>query len=118
MRNNSPSKHYDIPVGTSEPQDYVLKDEGEAFNGSGFTVTLEIKKKVGDTLTALDALDPAETEPTVAWLDATAGTVRVTGCDALTVGNYFVRYKVTAANVGFFPNGEHADLWHVVPLQP
>lgn len=100
-----------IPVGTSEPQDFELRDKGVAINGSGFTVELEIS-------TSRDAVVAPEDPPTVAWLSQSAGTVRVTGTEELPVGNYFVRFKLIdgGGKVGFCPNGDQADLWSVVPV--
>jgi hypothetical protein len=104
--------HY-IPVGTSEPQDFALRNDGEPFNGTDFTVELEIFRKNAD-----GTFSELEYPPTVAWLTQAAGTVRNTGVETLIVGNYFVRYKVTDSflNVGFFPNGEKASIWKVVPI--
>src|SRR4051794_4245990 len=103
--------HY-IPVGTSEPQDFALRDDdGEVIPGDGLTVTLQIVKKVGITTVAVD------TPPTASWLDASAGTVRVDGTEVLTAGVYLVRFSLTASGlVGYCPNGENSDQWHVVPV--
>lgn len=101
-----------IPVGTSEPQDFELIDSGRPVNGTGVTVALEISKRVGDALVAVD------TPPTVDWLDRTAGTVRVTGVETLTAGSYLVRFRLTdgSGKVGYTPNRERADLWIVVAI--
>ncbi len=101
-----------IPVGTSEPQDFTLKNDGAAIDGTGFTVDLEISQRVDGAMVDVD------TPPTVAWLDRAAGTVRVTGVEDLEIGNYSVRYKVTdgGGKVGYFPNGDKADLWRVVRI--
>lgn len=103
-----------IPVGTSEPLDFALKDDGEAFVGTGFTLAIEMAKKVSGVLTALESGEL----PTVAWLNQAAGMVRVSGVEVLTTGTYFVRFKVTdvATKVGYFPNGEKADMWRVVAV--
>lgn len=100
----------DIVVGTSEPQDFALTERGAPLVGTGFTVSLEIVANEGSTL--------PEDLPTVAWLDQAAGTVRVTGVEALGVGGYRVRFKLTdvGSNIGFSPNGEKADLWRVVAV--
>lgn len=103
---------YTIPFGTSEPQDFALKDDGEALDGSGFTLALEIKKHVtGGT-------EVVTGPPAVAWLNQSGGTVRVTGVEGLALGSYLVRYKLTdgLGKVGYAPNGEKADLWHVVAV--
>lgn len=99
-----------IPFGTSEPQDFELRDRGDAIDGTGLTVEL--------TIVALGtAIDPL-TAPTVAWLDQLAGTVRVLGVDRLALGNYRVRFKLTDVlnTIGYAPNGEKADLWTVVAV--
>lgn len=106
-----------IPVGTSEPQDFELRNDGEALDGTGFDVELEIYQNVADS-------DPVAPEgspppaPTVEWLAQAQGTVRVTGVEDLAVGQYLVRFKLTDDNEkdGFFPNGAKADIWRVVPV--
>lgn len=104
--------NYTIPLGTSEPQDFQLKDEGEPIVGTGITIALSIAKKVSGGVEAV--VSP----PTVAWLDREAGTVRVTGVEILDLGSYLVRFRLTDAssNVGYAPNGERADVWHVVAI--
>lgn len=99
-----------IPVGTSEPQDFELRDRGEPINGTGLTVTLEIYARGEDA--------PLTVPPGVAWLSQSAGTVRVTGVAELEAGSYQVRFKLTdgTLEVGYVPNGEHSDLWQVVPI--
>lgn len=101
-----------IPVGTTEPQDFALLDDGEAVVGTGFTLGLRISQKVDGAYVALDV------PPTVAWLSQAAGTVRVSGAGALAIGSYLVRYTLTdgGGKVGFVPNGEKADLWQVVAV--
>lgn len=61
-----------------------------------------------------------ETTPTAVWSDAPTGLVRVTGLEALPVGEYAVRYKLTdgAGTFGYAPNGDDADVWDVVPVLP
>jgi hypothetical protein len=99
-----------IPVGTSEPQDFELRNNGVALDGSTLDVALEMVAIEGSTL--------PETVPTVGWLNRAAGTVRVTGVETLPVGGYRVRYKLTDAGskIGFCPNGAKADIWQVVAL--
>ncbi len=98
-----------IPVGTSEPQDFELKNDGAAFDGSSFDIELEITAKDGTAIA---------TAPVAAWLVASAGTVRVTGVETLETGHYYVRFKVTDGtnHDGFFPNGDKADVWSVVAI--
>lgn len=101
-----------IPVGTSEPQDFALLDAGVAINGTAITVSLEIAQYASGTTSEVD------TPPTVAWLSAAAGTVRVTGTESLEIGTYLVRFKLTDAGslIGFVPNLAKADIWRVVPV--
>lgn len=96
-----------IPFETSEPQDFQLRDDGAAFDGTSITLALEIVDRSGAVIA---------TPPTVAWLDQAAGTVRVSGCEALAVGSYYVRYVLTDSNgkVGYIPNQRHPDVWYVV----
>jgi hypothetical protein len=101
-----------IPVGTSEPQIFELRNEGAAIDATDFGLELEISQLVNGAPVAV-------TSPlTAAWSSAAAGTVRVTGVETLAIGNYLVRYKVTDTGglVGFFPNGDKADIWRVVPV--
>jgi hypothetical protein len=109
---NHQSVQHAIPVGTNEPQDFLLKNSGVPFDGSGCTIALEIKLYFNNTTTVVAS------PPSIAWLDQAGGKVRVTGVAALAIGNYLVRYKVTDAfgNIGYFPNGDKADLWRVVPI--
>lgn len=103
--------HY-IPVGTSEPQDFALVNEGAAILGAGITVELEIAQRVNGADVAV--VDP----PAVTWLNESAGTVRVTGTEGLELGTYLVRFKLTdtAGEVGFVPNRLRALIWQVVPV--
>lgn len=100
---------YTIPFGTSEPQDFLLKDAGAPLDGTGLTVELVITRRAGSAAVAVTS------PPTVDWLDQAAGTVRVTGTEALAIAFYLVRFKLTdgLGKVGFVPNGEKDDVWHV-----
>lgn len=95
-----------IVYGTEEPQDFQLYDDGVALVGTGWTVALVFR----------DAL--SVTAPTVAWLSQAAGTVRVNGCEALPVGRYHVRFKLTdgSGDDAYVPNGTKADVWDVVAV--
>lgn len=99
-----------IPYGTSEPQDFELQDNGEAIDGTGFAVGIEILTHTGEDV---------GTEPTVAWLSQADGTVRVSGVENLAVGTYKVRFTLTdgSGKVGYVPNGLVADTWKVVVRQ-
>lgn len=102
-----------IPEGTSEPQDFALRDAGVAIDGSQLTVALEIEQWVAGVNVSLGS--PA---PTVSWLEAAAGTVRVVGTGPLEVGTYLVRFRLTDTSnlVGFVPNQGKPDTWRVVPV--
>lgn len=108
-----------IPAGTTEPQNFELRDDGVAFNGDGFDIAIEIYQRVDG---AWSLLTPSTTpaSPVCTWQSAAAGRVRVSGLDtaALPSGTYLVRYRVTdsGGNVGYYPNGEKADIWRVVPI--
>ena len=99
-----------IPVETSEAQDFQLRDDGEPLVGTGFTVTLEITNRSGAAIA---------TPPTVAWLSQAAGTVRVSGCENLAIGTYYVRFILTdsGGKVGYVPNARRPYIWHVVARQ-
>lgn len=103
---------HSIPFGTSEPQDFALRNNGQPYDGTGSTVELEIKQYVSGVAVAVPS------PPSVAWLAISSGTVRVTGVGSLPVGSYLVRYKLTDAGgkVGYFPNGPKADVWAVVAV--
>jgi hypothetical protein len=109
--NQTPQLHV-IPVGTSEPQDFQLRDKGVAVDATGYTVELQISRLENGSPVAVSP------PPAIAWLSAASGTVRVTGVETLAIGNYLVRYRVTdtGGKVGFFPNGERADQWRVVAI--
>lgn len=98
-----------IPVGTSEPQDFQLRNDGSALVGSGLVVTLAIEDQSGAVI---------GTPPTVAWLSEAGGTVRVLGVEALPVGTYTVRFELTdgGGRLGFVPNRLAPDVWRVVPI--
>ena len=95
-----------IVVGTSEPQDFQLQDNGANLVGTGLTIALEFRE-------TSDELD----DVLVAWLDQAAGTVRVTGTEGLIRGTYHVRFKLTdlGGKVGYVPNLQKpSDEWLVV----
>ncbi len=97
-------------LGTTDPEDFVLTN----IVGDDLDVTLEIYKRTG-----FGQGDLAEVEepPDVDWLDEEARTVRVTGLENLALGAYQVRFKISqGADHGYVPDGEHADLWIVVPV--
>lgn len=101
-----------IPVGTSEPQDFALKNDGVALVGTGFTIGLEMF-----TLSDLGVWDAIGSPmPTVAWLSQAAGTVRVTGLEGLSAGTYAVRFTLEdgSGTIGYAPNGLSADTWRIV----
>jgi hypothetical protein len=98
-----------FPVGTSEPQDFVLRDQGTAIDGTGWDVFLDIEEVDGTAVL---------TPPTVAWLVAASGTVRVSGTEDLPVGTYHVRFRLEdqGGAVGWAPNRMAPDTWRVVPV--
>jgi hypothetical protein len=105
------SKTYRIVQGTSEPQDFQLYDDDVELIGTGFTVALKVY--ANGTLVSTNP-------PTVAWLSQAAGTVRVSGVENLTAGEYHVRYTLTdgSSKVGYIPGGPNimeADRWIIVP---
>jgi len=94
-----------IPVGTSEPQEFRLENDGNPIDGTGFTVGIRILLG-SDEIAAL----------TVDWLDENAGTVAVLGVEDLAIGVYQVRFSLTDGDalVGYFPNSKAPDVWRVV----
>ena len=107
-----------IVEGQTEPIDVQLKSQpaGGAMadlDGTGLDVDIVIQRYEDGVLT-----DLGSPSPVVAWLDQSAGTVRVTGIEDLEIGNYAVRYSLTNGDdeVGYVPNGRTADLWQVVAV--
>ena len=98
-------RHY-FPQGTTEPQDFQLRNDGAALSGSGYTVAIELSRIDGGAIPTL---------PTVAWLVQGSGTVRVSGVGSLAEGMYRVRFKLTDVSslVGYVPNGNDPDTWIV-----
>jgi hypothetical protein len=92
--------------GTSEPQDFQLLSDRAIIDWSEWDVEIEWRTEPGETL------------PEVAWLDQATGTVRVTGCEAMPVGEHLFRFKITdgAGDVAYVPNKAAADTWRVVPV--
>lgn len=90
-------------VGTTEPQDLQLSDDGVNLDGTGLTVGLVWRVAPGGS-------------PTVAWLSQSSGTVRVSGCGSMAVGTYYVRFSLTDGGglVGYAPNVKSPFIWHVV----
>jgi len=98
-------RHY-IPYGTTEPQDFQLRNGGANLSGTGYTVDIELARIDGAAIPTL---------PTVAWLSEGSGTVRVSGVGSLAEGMYRVRFKLTDVSslVGYIPNGNDPDVWIV-----
>jgi hypothetical protein len=94
-----------IPVGTSEPQEFRLENDGNPIDGTGFTVGIRILFGSEEIATV-----------TVDWLDENAGTVAVLGVEDLAIGVYQVRFSLTDGEnlVGYFPNSKAPDVWRVV----
>jgi hypothetical protein len=99
-----------IPLGTSEPYDFQLSNDGAPLDGSNLTVTLHIYRS--------GVLQSTAPLPAVAWLSQAGGTVRVTGMQHLALGTYRVRYRLQDAGttIGYAPNQTNADTWNVVKL--
>lgn len=95
-------------VGTSEPQEFQLLQDGVPLNGTGFSVAIEFRGGVGE---------PTAPTLSVAWLDQAAGTVRVSGVEIMIVERYHFRFKLTdaGAKVGYIPNlASLPNVWNVV----
>jgi len=92
-------------VGTSEPQDFLLLNNGAAVVGTSLTVGLEWRGTA-----------PAGTF-SVSWLDAPAGKVRVTGTGSMVIGIYPFRFTLTDGGgaKGYCPN-RGAHQWRVVAV--
>lgn len=93
---------YTMVVGTTEPSDFQLLDDGENLDGSGFDVDIEFRNE--------------DVSATVAWLDQAGGTVRVTDVTGMTVGGtYLFRFKLTdsGGKIGYCPNDFSPDAWIV-----
>lgn len=100
---------YTMPVGTSEPADFQIFDDGAATDGTGLLVELLLYR----------AGSLVDQSLTVEWLDQSAGTVRVTGTEDLAVGSYKFRFRLTggAGSVGFAPNAGASGNWRVTKVQ-
>ena len=96
---------HQMVVGTSEPQDFQLLDDGVALVGTGFDVAIVFRRPPGGT-------------PTVEWLNQAVGTVRVSGVDEMTVGSHYFRFHLTdsGGGDGYVPNLDPANLWMVSPV--
>lgn len=92
--------------GWTAPIDYQLKKNSLPFNGTGMTVSLELRDKDGVVVTELG--------PT-AWLDATQSTVRYTPAPTdLTFARSPMKARFKVVNgpeVVFFPRGREAEEW-------
>lgn len=95
---------YTKVYGASEPEDIQLLDDAGVLIGTGLTLGISWEGT---------APSPA---PTVAWLSAAAGTVRMTGLESVPRGVYRFRFTLTdgLSKVGHCPNGMATDSLHVV----
>ena len=94
-------------VGTTEPQDFQLLDDGVALVGTGFTIGLSWRDATPDG------------PPSVAWLSQAAGTVRVTSTGSMAVGTHRFRFTLTdsGSKVGYLPNlDQQPNAWVVVSV--
>lgn len=89
-------------VGTTEPQDIQVLNEGAAIVGTGFNVAIVFRTSPGGT-------------PVAAWLNQATGTVRVTGTGSMRIGMHYYRIALTdsGGKVGYVPNLDPADIWEV-----
>lgn len=91
-----------VPAGVSEARDFQLSDANGPIVGTGLAVDV------------LWATNPCPLS--AAWIDEAAGTVRVTGLNALAIGTYLFRFRLTGAGpvVGYVPDGACPDKLIVV----
>lgn len=101
-----------IPVGTSDPLEIELTDNGDPIpDAHAKDVEIEITDEDGAAVSGVTL--------TAEWTGASdTSVVKVTGHEDLPVGNYRVRFKLTdtQSKIGFAPNGHDADLWTVVAI--
>lgn len=96
-----------IPAGTSEPQEFRLRNEGVAIDGTDITVGIEVFDCHGTAVSGL----------TVEWkTPLTDGIVQVTGIEDLAVGTYTVRFTLEddGGLIGKVPTSKRPDTWEVV----
>jgi hypothetical protein len=96
-----------LVVGTSEPQDFQLLDEGLPLDGTSLDIDIEFRETL-----------PVGVTIAVAWLSQATGTVRVTGIEDLPIGKYHSRFKLTDVgnDDGYVPNEQAPDTWDVVKV--
>lgn len=87
---------YNLVVGTSEPQEIQLTDDGSPLNGTG--LDLDIEFSTG----SVDETD----DVTVAWDTQASGTVLMTNVSGLPVGFHKFRFTLTDGGgaKGYIPN--------------
>lgn len=98
-----------LVVGTSEPQDFQITEDGSALTGTALTIGIEF---------AEDSVVEAG-DVTVAWLSQTDGTVRVTDIQDLPLGSHKFRWTLTdgGGKKGYVPNLDAApNIWRVVKV--
>lgn len=101
-----------IPEGTTEPQDFQLKADGDNLDGTGLTLGIKIDDRDGTPVTLIGTID---------YLVQANGTVRVLLDKVdlpLNKSAYHVRFSITTGSgkVAFIPNGRDPDIWQVVPV--
>lgn len=99
-----------VAEGRTAPLDFLLKADAAAIDGTGLSVTLDLKDRHGQ---AVDTTGRAD------WLSQAAGTVRFTPLvGELTAARspYQARWQVSSAGLDavHFPNADY-DLWIVTP---
>jgi len=101
------SRHFH--EGRTKPIDTQLLSNGAPFDGSGITITIELRDRTGALITPTG---------TVGWLNAATSTVRFTpsAIDLTVVRSPIgVYYKLTAGgDIDYAPTGE-GDEWVIHP---
>lgn len=102
-------------IGTTEPQDFQLLDDGAVLVGTGLDVAIEFRTA---GLTAAQLAATATSAISVAWLAQATGTVRVTGMEGLPLGTYYFRFTLEdlTGDIGYVPNEATSDEWRVVRI--
>ena len=98
-------------VGTTKPQDFQILSEGESFDATGFEIAIEFRPADAG------AYPGFADDLTVDWLAEATSQVRVTGVEAMSVGDHRFRWKITdeGGQIEYVPNLEvPPNTWKVV----
>lgn len=89
--------------GATEPQDFQILEDGQPFDGTGYTVQ------------AVFGSDVPNAVITAAWLEQGTGKVRLTGVENMPPGQYKFRLKVIAGSgtFSYVPSEGLHDWWRV-----